>query len=158
MAIAMNYKTIELLCIVCTLLFIVFYINSDTGSQKTADEIYSDMSSSFTEGLELQDNSDFKRTFSLSADEFESVVYYSSDDVMNVGELMIIKLRDESSAEEIEESIESYVSENYEIFSGYAPEQGEMLKNYVLETNSNTLFFFVGGESEAAQDAFHDAL
>lgn len=156
----MKYKLIELLCIVCTLLFIVFYVGADRGSKKTADEIYSAMPnvSSFTESLELQDNSDFKRTFGVSADEFESVVYYSSADVMNVNELLIIKFRDGASSEEIEGTIEKYVTENYEIFSGYAPEQGELLKNYVLEINSNTLFFFVGGESEAAQDAFHGAL
>lgn len=156
----MKYKLIEILCVACAVVFIVFSVLSQSGSKKSAPEIYKEMceKTDFTDGLSLRDNTDFKKTFSLSADDFESVVYYSSDDVMNVNELLIIKARDGSSIQDATDKIKRHVSENYDIFSGYAPEQGELLKNYVLETNSNTLFFFVGGEREAAQDAFHDAL
>ena len=156
----MKYKLIEILCVACAVVFIVFSVLSQSGSKKSAPEIYEEMCerSDFTDGLSLRDNTDFKKAFSLSADDFESIVYYSSDDVMNVNELLIIKARDGSSIQDAAEKIKAHVSESYDIFSGYAPEQGELLKNYVLETNSNTLFFFVGGESEAAQDAFHDAL
>ena len=61
-------------------------------------------------------------------------------------------------ARELTEKIEKYISDNRKIFEGYAPQQEEMLKNYVLETNTNTLFFYVGEESEAVKDAFNNAL
>ena len=156
----MKYKILEIFCVICAAVFIAFSVLSNTGSKKNADEIYKEMSAKaqLTEGLVLRDNSFFKKTFGVSADEFESVVYYSSDDVMNVNELLIIKFDNKESAENLEENIKKYVADNYEIFNGYAPEQSERLQNYVLEANTNTLFFFVGGNSEAAQDAFNNAL
>lgn len=156
----MKYRIIEIFCVIFAAAFIAYSVFSNTGSKKSAEEIYGKMAedSRFSRGLILRDNSFFKKTFGVSADEFESFVYYSSDDVMDVNELLIVKFDKNRAAQELKEKIENYVSENIEIFEGYAPEQGELLKNYILETNANTLFFFVGGESEAAQDAFNSAL
>ena len=156
----MKYRIIEIFCVVCAALFIVFSVMSNTGSKKSADEIYKEMSenSPTAQGVVLRDNTFFKKTFGISADGFEGFVYYSSDDVMNVNELLIVKFDNKQSARELTEKIEKYISDNRKIFEGYAPQQEEMLKNYVLETNTNTLFFYVGEKSEAVKDAFNNAL
>lgn len=156
----MKYKIIEILCVVLAVLFIASGVTSQKGSKKSAEEIYNTMTETgnFTEDLELKDNSGLKKAFGFSADDFDSVIYYSSDDVMNVNELLIIKFSDSSSIQQAIQAIEKRNSESYDIFAAYAPEQGELLKNYVLTTNSNTLFFFVGGNYEAALDAFNAAL
>lgn len=156
----MKYRLLEALCLILAVLFIAYSVSTQTGSKKTAVEIYDEMCTQedFTKDIALQDNSNIKKTFGFSADDFESIIYYSSDDVMNVNELLIIKLKDGTNAQDFADIIENHNQEQYEIFSNYAPQQGEYLKNHILITNQNTIFYYVGGESEKAQDAFQNAI
>lgn len=86
---------------------------------------------------------------------FESVAYYSSDDVMNVSELLVVKLGDNSPSSEFYEQLEEYTSSRYDIYAAYAPKQGNQLKNRILEKKGNVIFMYIGDDEQAALDAFN---
>ena len=155
----MKYKIAELLCVAAVIVFIVFSLSLNSATDKSAEEIGSEIAEQIDlSGLVERDGLFFKKTFGSSADEFDSIMYYSSDDVMNVSEMLVIKLADASPSTEISEQIEEYVDSRYDTFAAYAPEQGEMLKNHVLKKKGNVIFMYIGSNEQAALDAFNSSL
>lgn len=154
----MKYKIAELLCVVAVIVFIAFSLSLNSTTDKSAEEIGSEIAAQIDlSGLVERDGLFFKKTFGSSADEFDSIMYYSSDDVMNVSEMLVIKLDDASPSAEISEQIEEYVDSRYDTFAAYAPEQGEQLKNHVLKKKGNVIFMYIGNDEQAALDAFNSS-
>lgn len=154
----MKYRIAEILCVVLAVLFIAFSLSLNAETDKTAAEISDKIIETVdASGLAERDGQFFKKTFSHAADEFDGIAYYSSDDVMNVSEMLVIKLKDSSDASETTEFLDRYVSSRYDIFAAYAPEQGEMLKNHILKKKGNMIFMYIGKDSDAALDAFNGA-
>lgn len=155
----MKYKIAELFCVVAVIVFIAFSLSLNSTTEKSAEEIGLEIAEQIDiSGLAERDGLFFKKTFDRSADEFDSVMYYSSDDVMNVSEMLVIKLADASPSTEISEQIEEYVDSRYDTFAAYAPEQGKMLKNHVLKKKGNVIFMYIGSNEQAALDAFNSSL
>lgn len=155
----MKYKFAEIFCAVLAVLFIVFSLSLNAETDKTAAEIGNEIIEAIdASGLKERDSQFFKKTFNRAADEFDGIEYYSSDDVMNVSEMLVIKLKDSSDTSEITEIIEKYVNARYDIFAAYAPEQGEMLKNHIFKKKGNVIFMYIGKDADTALDAFNGAL
>lgn len=154
----MKYIIAEILCVAAAVVFIVFSLSLNAKTDKTAVQIADSVKSAASVSeLKERDNKFFKKTFDCSPDEFEEFSYYSSDDVMNVSEMLIIKLSDTSDSDGIMNKLDEYISSRYNIFAAYAPEQGEMLKNHILEKQGNVIFMYIGKDEQAAQDAFKEA-
>ena len=152
----MKIKIAELFCAVLAVIFIAFSLSLNAKTDKTAKDISSEITSQVdVSKLMERDSLFFKKTFDHNADEFEDIVYYSSDDVMNVSEMLIIKLND--SSEDISEQLDEYINSRYDIFAAYAPEQGELLKNHILKKKGNVIFMYIGNNEQTALDAFNSA-
>lgn len=155
----MKYKFLEFFCVAAAALFIFFSVTSERGSEKNIEMIGESICSSVDlKGLSKRDNLFFKKTFDHSSDEFEGLIYYSADDVMDVREMLVVKLKDGSDASAFVSELETYISDRYNIYAAYAPEQGEYLKQHILKTNGNMLFLYVGPDAAKAQDAFSQSL
>lgn len=152
----MKYRIAELLCVAAAVVFIVFSLAINAETTKTAEEISVGITQKVDySSLKKRDTKFFRKTFDISADEFDGIVYYSSDNVMDVSEILVIKLSGSSDSENTMKMLEKYVDSRYKIFAAYAPEQGEMLKNRILKKSGNVIFMYIGKDSEAAMDAFN---
>ena len=109
-------------------------------------------------GLTKQSEMQIKKELSLTAKEYDGIYFAKSDDVMDVREILIIKLKENQSAEDAIKKIEKRVSAKQTLFEGYAPEQSAMLKNYVLRQKAGFIFYCVLKESETAVSAFNKTL
>ncbi len=152
----MKYKLAELLCVILIIIFVAFSISTKTKTKKSATEISAEIIKQIDiSELSERDSLFFSKTFGCASNEFESIAYYSSDDVMNVSEILVIKLSDRSPSLEIYEQLEEYTSSRYDTYAAYAPDQGDQLKNRILERKGNVIFMYIGNDEQTALDAFN---
>ncbi len=146
-----KHRLFEIICVIFLVVFIFFMSGGDSYSDKTVDEVFNAVSGVMdTEELSKVKKNKIKQEFGIDFDLVDSYVYYASDAIMTVDELMIIKLKENAKADDITEKIEKRVKEKQTLFEGYAPEQSALLKSYVLSYDKGFIFYAV---SEDATDA-----
>lgn len=154
-----KYRIAEIICIVILVAFIGFLSKEETTSDKTAKEVAKAVFSAVdTSGLKKQSELQIKKELSLSVDSFDGMYFIKSDDIMDVREIIIIKLKDGASSDEAIQKIKKRLEEKQTLFEGYAPEQSAMLQNYVLKQKAGFVFYAVLTDKEAALSAFNKIL
>lgn len=82
----------------------------DKDSTKTMEEVQSKTIENINlDGLSQQDNLSMKRFLDLDPSQYESVIYYKSDDAMSASEFVLVKFKDRSQQEPFKETIEKRV-------------------------------------------------
>ena len=154
-----KHRVFEIICVVFLAVFIFFMSTGDSYSDKTVDEVFEFLPQS-TDFKELQkvSKNKIKEEFGFDFDSIDSFVYYASDAVMTVDELMIIKLKENAKADDITEKIEKRVKEKQILFEGYAPEQSDLLKNYALSCKDGFIFYCVSQNATDAMIYFLESL
>lgn len=151
----MKYKIAEILCVIAAAVFIAFSLSMNAETDKTAELISKEITQEISDfELISRDGRFLKKTLDISPDEIEEFAYFSSDNIMDVSELLVIKLGESSDASEISEKLEKYIDSRYNIFAAYAPEQGELLKNNILKKSGNIILMYVGKDADGVQDTF----
>lgn len=154
-----KYRIAEIICIVILVAFIGFLSKEETTSDKTAKEVAKAVFSAVdTSGLKKQSELQIKKELSLSVDSFDGMYFIKSDDIMDVREIIIIKLKDGTSSDEATQKIKKRLEEKQTLFEGYAPEQSAMLQNYVLKQKAGFVFYAVLTDKDAALSAFNKIL
>ena len=105
------------------------------------------------------DNQLIKRFYGLDPASFEGCILYYPTTNMMAEEVLIVKLKDMSQQEQVRTAIEKRIETQKTTFEGYGVEQFELLtNNAVVEVRGNYVLFVVNANSQAALDAFLDAL
>ncbi len=148
-------RIFEILCVAALVVFIALVSMDSFYSDKTAEEVAESVTKSFdvSELKEIKMNKT-KEEFGIDFVGVDSFVYYASDSVMNVSELMIIKLEQDVKPDEIKEKISSRLSNKQNLFAGYAPEQSALLDAAVLTDDSGLIFYCVGENAAEALASF----
>ena len=148
-----------ILCVVLTIVFVFFVTRKVPVSDKTVDEIAARLTESFdTSELTLRSGGEFKKTFLLSAGDYDGVVYYSADSIMDVRELLVVRLKDESQSQQLVNVIKSRAEDKIVLFNGYAPEEEALLGSYVLESSRGFVLFAVCSNPDKVLESFKEAL
>lgn len=100
------------------------------------------------EGMEKAKAMRLKRAFSLNADDYEEVLYYTPDNTMSVNELLVLKLRDESQLEAVKAGIDARIETQKKSFDGYGTDQTELLNHAVFCTEGRYVCFMVGRDAD----------
>lgn len=154
-----KYRIAEIVCIVILLVFIGILSAEETASDKTVKEVAGAVIASVdTKGLKKQSELQIKKELSLSADSYDGIYFTKSEDVMDVREILIIKLREDQSADETIEKLKKRMNDKQTLFEGYAPEQSAMLQSYVLKQKAGFIFCCVLEENQTAVSAFNKIL
>ena len=152
-----KYLFAEIICIVLTLIFIVSSVSDSFVTDKTADELSVNLIELMGEDVKIRNNAFTTEKFDIDLSVFESFVYVSSDDVMNVSELFVGVYSDGTHSE-VKDVFVSYAEDRYNLFNGYAPEQAAMLNDYILEEKSGAVIFCVSENADAVFSLFSDNL
>lgn len=148
----------EVVALVCLVAFIIFVSSeeeiSDTDPSVLCTEIVSSVN---TEDMTERNNLFLKKKYNTDTDTLEYFCYYSTDSVMDVREILIIRA-DKEQCEQIKENIEATRTEKKKLFDSYAPEQSALLGSAVLVYEKGYLFYFVGENPEAALSIFRNNL
>ena len=77
---------------------------------------------------------------------------------MDVRELLVVRLKDNSQAEPLMEVLQKRIEDKQTLFKGYAPEEEALLNGYVLQSARGVVLFAVCQNSERVLAAFKEAL
>jgi len=121
----------------------------------SVDQIGSELKSEIdTKNMEVGNDKSLRRYFGINANDLDGYVLYVPKSNMDVDELLIAKVKDESMIDSVEESIEDRVNRQLESFNGYGVEQTALLENYELKINGKYIFYTVGENAEQVKEAY----
>ncbi|MBQ9517106.1 MAG: DUF4358 domain-containing protein [Eubacterium sp.] len=155
-----KYSIAEIICTVALLVFIlVLLVVNSGGTSKTADQVAEPV-------IKVMDVSKMtKKSASVAATVFdfdrakaEDIVYYDTGNVMDVSELLIVKLYDEADAKEFKAAADKRVETQKALFKSYAPDQYALLDKSVVEVSGNMLFYCTAENADDVYRAFKKAL
>lgn len=140
----------------------LFLIAGCSKKEEVADIKPEDVTKEIVESIEFPDMvqatpDNIKIRYDLDVENFEaySVVYAGSGG--NVDEVAVIKFSDEKTAKENKKVFEDIINERISIFSGYAPQEAEKLKNAELKVKGSYVFLAVCEEPDKALKIFNDS-
>lgn len=110
------------------------------------------------DGMTRGTTQDLKRYYGLNAEDYDGVALYIPDDVMSVRELLVVKLKDESQAGQVEEAAKERLDTQKASFEGYGAEQTSLLNAAVLETRGNYVLFTVSEDADQIFAVFKNCL
>ena len=142
-----KHRIFEIICVVLLICFIFFISREEPYSDKSVRDVVDAVSAEINvEELKSYKKNKIQEEFDIEFQDIDSYAYYASDSVMNVEELLVIKLKEGAKADNITEKIEQRVKDKQVLFEGYAPEQSAMLNNYVLIYQKGFIFYAVCDE------------
>lgn len=151
-------RAVLVAALLAAVIYFVFIQNSRT-STKSIDEVAGTIETQITnEKRALTSDRFFKKYFDLNPADYDGVVYYTPVTNMDAEELLIVKLKDQSQADALLEAIEERASTKEQTFEGYAPEQYELCKSYIIDRQGNFILFVVGEDAAEVDTAFQEAL
>ncbi|MBR1761986.1 MAG: DUF4358 domain-containing protein [Eubacterium sp.] len=155
-----KYLIAEIICIIALLVFIIALCASRSGgTKKSIEQISSPVYSAMQKGqMTKKTNADAYKEFGFDISKTEGIAYYANDNIMDVSELLIIKLQDIDDAGEFKTAIKSRVNDRRNLYKSYAPEQYSLLGNCIIESSGNTVFYCTAKNADALYDAFRNAL
>lgn len=148
-------RLFEIISVVALIVFIVFMSLDTAYSNKSAEEVAEGVVQSFdiSDLVKVKKNK-IKEEFGVDFTTVDSCVYYASESVMNVSEMLIIKLKEGVNADKTMNIISERLSKKQNLFEGYAPEQSALLEEAVLKKHKGFVFYCVGEDADAAFASF----
>ncbi len=150
-----KHRVIEIICVVFLVCFIGVISREDSYSDKTPQEVFEAVKIEMNmDDLTKVTKNEIKKDFGIDFQGIDSFLYYASESIMNVDEIMVMKLKEGYKADGTLEKIENRVKEKQVLFEGYAPEQSALLKDYVLTYKNGFIFYAVGDGATDALTTF----
>ncbi|MBB5183203.1 DUF4358 domain-containing protein [Catenisphaera adipataccumulans] len=116
------------------------------------------MASVNTKSLEQQNNQEIKRFLQLDASMYDGIVYYKDSDTMKADELLIVKFKDHSQAEDFNDKMQTRIDSQKKIFAGYAPKEADKLDAAVVDVRANYALYAVSKNADTFDQQFRAAL
>ena len=152
-------RMISILMVIALVVVIIIYLAGSSGSKKPVSEVASSIIGLFeNERSELGQERMFKKHYGLNARDYSGVVLYSPISNMDAEELLLVKLTDESQADELTAAVETRLDSQTNVYEGYAPQQFELCRNAVIDLQGNYLLFVVHEDAALIDEAFRNAL
>ncbi len=145
----------QLICVVLLVVFIGVSFFAEGDTVKTAEEIAQAVTSQIsTEGLQQFDAERLSAQFDIDAGEFEAFVYYGSEDIMDVREILIIKGSETSDLKSVADLISAKAEEKYNTYKDYDPAASSLLENRVIQNSKGAIIYIVHDDASAGLEAF----
>lgn len=104
--------------------------------------------------LEEGDANTLKRLYGLDGAEYEGWFLYTSGSMMDVTEVLVVKVRDEDQLSALETAANKRLEEQKNSFNGYGTNQMDLLNHGVLREKGRYFFFGVSEQIDQWEEAF----
>lgn len=155
MKINLKKKLLMATLLITTVITVGCGVNNDQSVDKIENEIKQKVK---FDKMEKGDSKSLKRFYKLNANDYDGVILYTPQSTMDVNEVLIVKVKDKSQIEPLEDSIDSRINYQLQSFSGYGPEQCALVDNYELKSKGNFVFFAVSENAQQIKEAFLDSI
>ncbi len=157
-----NVQIIASIRIAMVVLLIIFVIVLGSDKKSSSADM-ADVSGAVISSLDMSSvqeagSLDLKKFYGLTASDYEDVVFYSPVTNMDAEELLIIKLKDTSQADAVEEAINKRLQTQTNSFEGYGAEQTALLQDHILDVQGNYILYVVNANASRADEAFRNSL
>ena len=154
------YLAGELLCVAALAGFIVLLaLNAPGGTQKTVSEIASPVEALLADsGMEKKSAQEAAKEIGFDSSAAEGIFFCENDDVMDVSEILIVKLSGDNDGSAVKTAIEKRLAEQKALYKNYAPDQYALLCDAIVAVDGNTVFYCVSKDAQTLYRAFRDAL
>lgn len=155
MKINLKKKLLMATFLITTVITVGCGVNNDQSVDKIETEMKQEVK---FDKMKKGDSKSLKRFYKLNANDYDGVILYTPQSTMDVNEVLIVKVKDESQIQSLEDSIDSRVNYQLESFSGYGPEQCALVDNYELKSKGNFVFFAISENAQQIKEAFLDSI
>ncbi|MCI7802830.1 MAG: DUF4358 domain-containing protein [Floccifex porci] len=154
-----RYKAGQLFCIICIAVFMLFQFKQPSDSKKNFEDVVQKTIEKIdVSQFEQQDNLAMKRFLSLNPEEYENIIYYKDIDALKSREFVIVKFKNSKQASYFKLNIENRIENQINVFDGYAQDQADLLKEAVIDIQSNYALYVVLENAKEVDNAFLLAL
>ena len=154
-----RYKAGQLFCIICIAVFMLFQFKQPSDSKKNFEDVVQKTIEKIdVSQFEQQDNLAMKRFLSLNPEEYENIIYYKDIDALKSKEFVIVKFKNSKQASYFKLNIENRIENQINVFDGYAQDQADLLKEAVIDIQSNYALYVVLENAKEVDNAFLLAL
>ena len=145
--------------IVCIVLFVAWMLMSgESESDADVGAVEAAVASVGLGSMKKSDDLTVKKVFGINAGDYEGVVYYKGEGIMDVNELLIVKLKSVSQASDVKNAAQNRLDEQIKNFTNYGTDQIDLLNQGVVVSRGNYVFYTVSENSDKLKSAFVGAL
>lgn len=146
---------VQLICVVLLAVFIGFSLSGDKEVTKSAEEIAEEITAVLdTENLIVFSETRLKDEFGFDAEDFESWAFIGSEDIMDVREILVLRLKKGADTKEYTSVIEKRAEEKYNVYKDYDPVASAVLKGRVTEESSGIIFYSAHENAREGAEVF----
>lgn len=145
----------QLVCVILLVVFIAFSLSGEKEVTKSATEIAEEITAVIdTENLIYFDEVRLKDEFGFDGDSFESWVFIGSEDVMDVREILVIKLTEGTDSQAITSVIEERAEEKYNTYKDYDPLASSILEARVTQVSNGIIYYSAHENAREGAEVF----
>ena len=111
-----------------------------------------------TDGMSQGTTQDLKKYYGLNANDYNGVMLYIPDDVMSVNEILVVKLKNQEQANEVEQAVKKRLKTQKSSFEGYGVNQTKLLNSAITETKGNYVMMVISEDAEKIFEAFKNSI
>ena len=111
-----------------------------------------------TDGMSQGTTQDLKKYYGLNANDYDGVMLYIPDDVMSVNEILVVKLKNQEQANEVEQAVKKRLKTQKSSFEGYRVNQTKLLNSAITETKGNYVMMVISEDAEKIFEAFKNSI
>lgn len=152
-------RLISILMVAALAVVIIIFLTRKNGSELPVQEVSKRAVELFeNEKAEYSPERILKKYYGLDANDYDGVVLYFPVSNMDAEELLIIKMQDESQADDIRAAIEARRETQNTLFEGYAPAQYELIQSSIIDVQGNYILYVVHTDADRIDEAFREGL
>lgn len=118
------------------------------------DDIVNEISIEDDDRLVEGKASDLRRIIGINPNEVDEFIYYKPKSTMDVSEVLLIKVKDESQKESLQELLEKHIESQTEKFKSYSPKNCALLEDYKIKNIGGYIMYAVSENVEEVSDDF----
>ncbi len=103
-------------------------------------------------------NRNLMQFFGLDYEQYDSHIYYKGTEALSVDEVLVIKAFSKNDLNNVKDAVENRIDTQITTFEGYGPKQVALLKNAVVTTKGNYLFYAVCDDAEKIEEVFEHVI
>ena len=111
-----------------------------------------------TDGMSQGTTQDLKKYYGLNANDYDGVMLYIPDDVMSVNEILVVKLKNQEQANEVEQAVKKRLKTQKSSVEGYGVNQTKLLNSAITETKGNYVMMVISEDAEKIFEAFKNSI
>ena len=154
------YEIVRWAAVAAAVVLLILLAGGERESDAALDDVTAAVIAQLdTSNVQPADNQMIKRLYGLQPADYEGICLYYPSSNMDAEELLIVKLQDAAQQQSVLDAVERRLQTQKNSFDGYGIEQFDLLENHsVIQAQGNYILFVVSSQSEAAKQAFLDAL